>query len=368
MKNRFIQFLSLVALVGITASCDNDFNVSDDWSDVTVVYSLLDPAADTNWIRIERGYLGAAAASQSYGIPDSLYYDSLVVSLNEYNATGELVRSFTLDRDNTSRDRQPGVFTTNDYRLYRTTEPINEDFVYEVIVKQTNSKFTDVKARTEIVGGRKATGVDFGFINPLDINGAPSQFNGALELSQSKRAAIYQAYFTFRYREYDILTKEKVLKTISFKYGSIEGEAANATPVRFNSSMNLFNTMVANQVPVDENKLRFVHSMRIDVYAGGAQLAKYMILNAPSDGVNKEKPEFPQIEEGTGLFSSRTVLSLDSVDFPRANSGTGPYTSFIENFYLSGVLCDRNFVRVSSQDTLVCKVDPINGRQGKPYR
>lgn len=364
MKNRILLALSFLGLLTVTISCDNDFSVSDDWSDVTVVYSLLDPVADTNWVRIERGYLGDAAASQSYGIPDSLYYDSLVVILNEYNSSNELVKTITLDRDNTSRDRQPGVFTTNDYRLYRTTEKINEESIYEVIVKQTDAKFTDVKARTEIVGGKiPGSSFDFGFQRPRDVFPAPQEFNGTVKIDPSKRAKIYQVYFTFDYKEYDIVTKVETMKTIYFKFASLQGEATNASEITFNSTINTFNTIVANQIPVDDNKLRFVENMKIDVYAGGSDLQKYMALNAPTTGVNQSKTEFPQIEEGTGLFSSRTVISLNDVDFPRANSGQGPYTGDYDSFYLSRVMCDRNFVKLSSQDTLICKIQP-NGRPG----
>ncbi len=370
MKNKFLLALSFLGLLSITVSCDNDFSVSDDWSDVTVVYSLLDPAADTNWVRIERGYLGGAAASQSYGIPDSLYYDSLVVILNEYNTAGELQTTINLVRDNTSRDRQPGVFTTNDYRLYRTTEKINEESIYELIVKQTNSKFTDVKARTEIVGGQIPQSFsDFGFRVPRDIPNAASQFTGVVTVDASKRAEIYQVFITFEFKEYDLITKEESFRSINFKYSTLEGEAAQADPITFNTSFSSFNTFIANAVPVDENKLRFVENMKIDVYAGGNYLQKYMALNGPSSGINQNKPEFPQIEEGTGLFSSRTVISLDGVDFPRGSgTGTGPYTDFYDKFYLSGILCDRNFVKLTSQDTLVCFVDPIKGRIGKHYK
>ncbi len=369
MKNRFLLALSFFGLLSITVSCDNDFSVSDDWSDVTVVYSLLDPVADTNWVRIERGYLGNAAASQSYGIPDSLYYDSLVVILNEYNSSNELVKTITLDRDNTSRDRQPGVFTTNDYRLYRTTEKINEESVYEIIVKQTNSKFTDVKARTEIVGGQiPGSSFDFGFVKPRDVTQAQRSFNGDVEVDPSERAVIYQVYFTFEYKEYDIVTKEEAFKTIYFKYATVEGEGAKGSTITFNTSFSTFNTFIANAVPVDENKLRFVENMVIDVYAGGSALQKYMALNANTNGINQTKPEFPQIEEGTGLFSSRTKITLDGVDFPRANNGEGPYLTDYNSFYLSGILCNRNFTKLSSNDTLVCKVQPNGVRRGEHYK
>ncbi len=369
MKKRILGALSLIGLMSLSVSCDNDFSVSDDWSDVTVVYSLLDPAADTNWVRIERGYLGDAAASQSYGIPDSLYYDSLVVILNEYNEGNELQRTITLERDNTSRDRQPGVFTTNDYRLYRTTEPIDDEFIYEIVVQQTNAKFTDVRARTEIVGGQDPNSFDaFGFITPRDRPGIAREYLGSIKIVPSERAVIYQVYFTLRYKEYDIVTKEETFKSVYFQYATLQGEAINRAELTFSTTENNFAALVAKDIPVNENKIRFVEGMKIDVYAGGEDLLKYMILNAPTTGVGQTKPEFPQIEEGTGLFSSRTVLSLDDVDFRRTNLGAGIYTNDFDDFYLAPALCDRNFVRVIGGDSLVCTQQPNGQLLGQPYR
>lgn len=369
MKNRYFKALTILSLAFAVLSCDNDFSVSDDWEDVTVIYSLLDPAADTNWVRVERGYLGNAVASASYNIPDSLYYDSLVVFLYELDAQGNQVDSLYLERDNTSRGRGPGVFTSSEYRIYRTAEPINEESTYRIYVKKTNSKFIDASGITEIVGGQiPGNNFDFGFNVPRDIVNAPSEFLGKVEIDPSDRATIYQVYFTFKYKEYDLQTKTSVNKSIYFQYASLEGEGATSVgEITFNTPFSSFLSSIAEQVPADRTKLRFVEEMVIDVYAGGSNLQKYMALNAPTAGINQNKPEFPGIENGTGLFSSRTKITLEDVDFPRSNLGGGPYTTFYNQFYLSGILCERNFVKVSSNDTLICDLDPNGNLVGKHY-
>ena len=145
------HFLLLSLLILSIVSCDNEFNVNDDWQDVTVVYSLLDPSADTNWVRVQRGYLGDAPPSVSYDRPDSLYYDSLVVYLKAFDGQSQLKDSIYLYKDE-SRELEPGTYTTAGYRLYRTSAPLDMDYTYQLNVKKTNAKFTDAKATTELVG------------------------------------------------------------------------------------------------------------------------------------------------------------------------------------------------------------------------
>ncbi len=342
-------------------SCDNDFSVSDDWQDVTVVYSLLDPTADTNWVRIERGYLGNAPASASYDQPDSLYYDSLVVYLLEINTNGDQVDSLYLDRDNTSRDRQPGVFTTQNYRLYRTTQKINEESTYNLVVKKTNAKFTDASASTEIVGGILPGRLNgFTFTNPSPLVGGIREFEGYVYLNPSDRAVIYQIYFTFNYEEYDINTKQSVDKSIYFKYATVDGDAATRDDIRASPAMALFYAAIANQVPYDETKLRFFKDIDMTAYAGGDDLAKYMQLNQPQTGINQTAPEFPGIDNGIGLFSSRTDVYLANVTM----------RDYIEQqMILSGLLCDRRFAFIKSNtDTQICISVPGFKNELGPYQ
>ena len=49
----------LLLIVIIIIGCDTDFDVNADWKETTVVYGLLDASLDTQYIRINKGYLGS---------------------------------------------------------------------------------------------------------------------------------------------------------------------------------------------------------------------------------------------------------------------------------------------------------------------
>lgn len=363
MKGKFaLKVFGLLTLATVI-SCDNEVKINDDWEDVTVVYALLDPAADTNWVRIERGYLGNAPAAASFDSPDSLYYENINAYLLEYNSNGNLVGdTIFLERDDSNRQREEGTFTSSGYRIYRTQESINYESTYELNVVKPDPKFTDAKATTAIVEPRKIDKSGLRFIEPNDISGAIRVLRGTVTLNSSENATIYQVYITFKYTEYDLNTKQETEKQITFLHATVSGTAANGSRVTIIRSKNDFLNSLAGQIEADDSKLRFISDRPIEMmaYAGGESLDKYMALNAPSNTLNQNKPEFPGIEQGTGLFSSRTSIEMDNVQFPYRGT-----TDFWYEFYLNGNLCDRNFAIVETDgDTLICDRG-VNGRNEK---
>lgn len=341
------KILALLSTVMLIWSCDNEFNVNDKWEDVTVVYALLDPTANINWVRVERGYLGTEAASVSFGRPDSLYYDSLDVILQEIK-NGQVTRSLSLVIDSTSRELEPGEFTTEGYRLYKTSAKLDEEATYKLIVKKPGTGYADAMATTELVGGYKTTFSGFRFKSPRPVSNPP-KFNGNVEWFESTNADIYEVDIYFTYKEMDVKTREVKDTTIKMDYDLLEGSSIQGSELRSRKSLNDFYDELAGKVPQKAGVLRFFDRMRIDVWAGGESLAKYIELNKPLDGINESKPEFPGIENGVGLFSSRTRIVLEDIFL-------GDRVK--ESYYLDELLCDRHFAVLEGIDTCTCEVVP----------
>lgn len=338
------KLLGLLSVLMLMASCDNDFNVNDDWEDVTVVYALLDPAANVNWVRVERGYLGTAPASASFGNPDSLYYDSLEVILEEVR-NGSVVRTLNLEKDTETKSLEPGLFTTDGYRLYKTTAKLDDQAVYNLIVKKPGTTFPDAKASTELVEATENSFSGFRFKSPRPV-GNPPRFTGTVEWFESENAAIYEVDIYFTYKEMEIATREVEKHTVKIDYDLLEGASIQGSEIRSRRTLNDFYSEVAKAVPEKEGVMRFYDRMRIDVWAGGEDLAKYIQLNKPLSGINESKPEFPGIEQGIGLFSSRTRIVLEDIFL-------GDRVE--ESYYLDELLCDRDFAVLESVDTCICE-------------
>ena len=57
MKNiRFI--LALFAFIAVFNSCSTDVELYADYKDVAIIYAMLNPRADTNFVKITRAFCG----------------------------------------------------------------------------------------------------------------------------------------------------------------------------------------------------------------------------------------------------------------------------------------------------------------------
>lgn len=360
-KMKYLTIFSFITLISLFASsCDNDFNINDDWKDITVVYGLLDPAADTNWVRVQRAYLGEAAASASYGEVDSLYYDTTAISVyllaytrGADGSLGNPVDSITLKPDFTSRKLNDGIYTTDGFRLYRTTEDIEEEKTYRLMVKKTNTNHPDASSITEIVGAKLQGNNGFRFVLPNPNVVSARIFNGRIEWYQSKLAEIYEVDVYFFYKEYNRQTGAIEHLSQKIDYATLEGiQALPDASGKVELSGDPFDlyTKLSSALPeLKPNTLRFFKSITIEIWSGGEDLAKFIELNKPTEGVNSSKPEFPDIENGVGLFSSRTSIDIDNVAMTNEMS---------TSYYLSSALCDKGFAIVTSGDTCYCTRTP----------
>ncbi len=354
LKNT-IALLSLLFLL----ACDNELDINTDWKDVAVVYGLLDATADTNFIRIERGYLGSEPARNSYDKPDSLYYKELTAVLNRYrigdnNERGSLAESYNLIQDFTSRQlNDNGPFTTEGYRLYRVPESaiITDGFEYELVVSKPSGP--DVTASSRVLDTLR-------IIRPPDLISG-REFNGLLEwTSLDGRIFLFQPYYYFYYKEYNLDTKESVIKEIVYQYPDVPRKSSGNYEIKFANQAAFF-SYIANRIETKPNVLRFFDHMRFEVWGADENLTTYMNLKAPASTFNQNRPDFTNVENGVGIFASRFKVSLDNVTL--SDAGSFSYRDYLNQ---SQIMCAKRFafVDVSTGDTCVCNdlPGPSNGR------
>lgn len=349
MKLSFL--IPLVMLMAFT-SCDNDLEITDTWSDVTIVYGLLDPLADTNYVRIERGYLGTEPAANSFDEPDSFFYDNLSVELNWYNDNDILVSSVQLIEDNTTRElNDNGPFSVQDaYRIYRvpTGTPISTDFEYELIITKANEQITS--ARTEII---EADGFvflgDFVTIPPLQ---QPLMRSGNMKFkNRASNAAYYEGYMSFYWQETDQITKVVTDHSIRFKYGSQEATISEEYNIGPAGGVDAMFGLIANRIPIKQNVLRKFSKIKVEVLGADEDLYTYATLNTPSTSINQNRPTFSNITNGEGIFSSRFTYVLDDI---LLNDAGNPL-SLNDRLLLTESMCPLRFIRLQGIDTCICK-------------
>ncbi len=360
------KFLLFGFLGVLLFSCENDFSVNGEKEDVTAVYGLLDAKRGANnLIRIQRSWLGNAPASASFDNPDSLYYDldEIAVFLEEYaindnGTTGELMNTFSITDTAQLPLNDNGPFTTQGHYLYRVNEELNEDRRYRLVIKKMDGS-PDVTSETDLVGpnilgatpGSPQQG--FRFVQPRQIGSTstPPEFGGTIEWRPSTNAVVYEIDVFFTYQDYEEATK-KLGPEITIKLDYETREAPSGAPDKISAVTDAsgFYDKIAGKLDEKPGFLRFFKNMRVVIYAGGEDLLRYAELNQPLSGVAQTRPEFPGVENGIGLFSSRTSVSIDNVILTRGTNG-------LENkFFLSSPLCPLRFAIASAGDTCTCEV------------
>lgn len=353
---RLFYFLLFLFVLTIS-SCDNELKITADWKDTTVVFGLLDPLSDENYIRIERGYLGSEAASNSFNEPDSFFYNSLAVEMNWYDIQNVIQGSVTLVEDRTKVLNDNGPFDVgSDYRLYKIPNgtPIDPEFEYEIVITKPNEEVTI--ARTTILNPNKIV------INGSSLNG-PNTISPTLRSStlnfrnidgnERSSAALFQVYMNFYWKEFDQNTGLVVQDSIRFKYG--EQRARSEYVIGPSGGTDGMFSLIANRIPVKANVLREFQKIKFEVWAADQNLLTYSELKTPSTGINQNRPNpadaLGLVENGIGIVASRFKKEYDNVQF---NSSGNP-VSLKDNLLISPNMCPLRFIRLQGTDTCICK-------------
>ena len=74
---RFIYWISLTILI-IFSSCETDFELNAPYKTIPVVYGLLDQSLDTQFIKINKSFLGILNNANFAPINDCTQFDYLI--------------------------------------------------------------------------------------------------------------------------------------------------------------------------------------------------------------------------------------------------------------------------------------------------
>ncbi len=345
-----IYILALVSV--ITASCNNTIEPNGNWSDVTVIYGLLDPAADTNWVRVQRGFLGKQNPNLSFSISDSLYYKNITVILESYKiladgGLGSKVDSFVMIKDSTSRTLAPGVFAGDGHYLFRTQEKLDYNLKYKVSVIKHDGGPT-ASAVTSLVHNPQSQTSGFRFKNPDLTSLYKNEYIGQLEWYAAEGASIYKVDFTFFYKEFDTITEQVEHKHVEVKDFSILTAYNSLEYYSYSPPRNVMYRELAKRIGLPgKHTIRFFEKIKFTIWAASPEFHVYTRVNAPKESINAFVPEVPGIENGTGLFASRTSITLDNIPF---------HSDVRSSFYLSQALCNRGFAAAQGLDTCFCEI------------
>lgn len=315
MKRFFVLLSVLFSFLVTFNACSTDVDLYADYKNIMVIYGLLDSGADTNFIKINKAFLGPGNALQIAQISDSNNYPGkLDAKLIEYRALAhgthfQKTDEFPLDTI-TIHDKEPGVFYYPDQMVYYTSHKIKNNteqykYRYEIQVQNGDSLVSSV---TNIVGG------DSFSIPKSSIDLSSTASTGSISWSACPNASIYEVVLKFHFIEVSV-SNDSVERVMTWALGSHpESQLTNVNgqySIPFAASQFIENLALwlgsDTLNPRVKERVIFQPPLEVALAAGGDELYNFITVNGPSNSIVQTLPEYSNINGGYGVFSSRTM-------------------------------------------------------------
>lgn len=322
------QFILIYLIAGLSgllvSSCSTDFDLNAPYDQIPIVYGILDPTTDTQYVKINRTFLAPENNQLYASVNDSNLYTTVAAKVEEY-LDGSLTNTFVLE-EKWVGDIEEGLFYSDSQKVFYFVAPggLNEEATYKLNIDVAEESET-IYAETEMV---KTSGLHFDetFLaivqwNNLGFARTSTLSDGVYEDETPKwittyNGKRYELLMRFHYLEYTD-TNVYTSKYIDWSLGSQTSSSTAGNQELFKKiSGSAFYDMIKGKLEnyayeADVYK-RVVRNVELFVYAGNEDLSTYIELSTPSTGLVKEKPIFTNIKGGYGLFASRTNARLNT--------------------------------------------------------
>ncbi len=308
----------LLTFVLIFSSCETDFDVNAGWQEMTVVYGLLDASTDTQYIRINKAYLGEGDAMMMAQYSDSINFnpDDLEVTLSKLGTSV----SISLDtisgiiKDALDFNGNPGIFATDNHIIYRAITPSNfltKNFRYAISIENLISG-NSVSSSTEVISDFSfkdfSSSSKWGFYNPF-FPDSTKFTTKTVKWQKVEHGEVYQVDVRFNYLE------NGELKSLLW---SQEQEVFEGSTMQIRMEGIDFFNFLTNSLVADNSIIREFVNLDLIMTVGTESLNNYITANGPVNDLAQQRPQFSNIDNGIGIFSSRytyTEYDLELSDY-----------------------------------------------------
>ena len=344
IMNKLVYILFL--LITITFfSCETDIDVNAEYEDITVVYGLLDPALDTHYIKINKAFLGATSALELAADANNFDYPAGELDVIVESSDGT---QYYLTRTVNEIPKDPGIFDNSTNVLYRFVEPaLSSNLNYTL--KISNSALNkEITAETGIVGDitidrPQASTSKF---NLFSSTGEYLEYK--VEVTTGNDIGRIEAKLFFNY--YDIYTLasglDSVFRSVEITLGDNRTtKTGGGESLEWGLKGEIFFEKIVSAVPPMSANLshRRLDNISLEFLIAGTELSTFMSVNAPSTSVNQNRPNYTNIINGIGIFSSRSNKTWTSSIDPLTSNQINLSNGTIEYLATHSSLANRGF-------------------------
>ncbi len=321
-----LLFILFFITIFIFNSCKTSFDVNAEWEDISVVYCLLDPNDSIHYVKLNKCFLGEESAYVMAQISDSSNYADAKVKLisGTLKKSGEFIEDesgqvIILEKTN-EIGKDPGIFANDINILYRTPGSatiLDKNKDYKLLIEIDGKNIID--SYTHLISLDQ---LNISNLISLNLSEIGSSVIGWRSIENAK---LYEMSVLFTYTE--IYGNDTTTKTISWAQQSKEskhtdGNESMSISIKGEMFLQYVASTIKNAPDYNPNALRVVNSyiifpndpnnprnkypISLKYYVATEDLNTYIQVSQPTSTIVQEKPSFSNINNGLGIFSSRS--------------------------------------------------------------
>lgn len=322
-KTIWTKAVLFIGILGLL-SCDNELDVAADWKEIAIVYGAINPSVDKNYVRIQRAYLDENTSALAFSsLKDSLYFDTLIVYVDEFQ-NGQFTQRMELskvDGNLIGIPKDTGVFYSDENILYELNADIKAslfatDWSYRLTVQNpkngyvataTATSLGDIQARSPIspTGGSVYISANQNHVVPVIFQ-------------EGKHARAYRVAMNVVIEETKISNpSEKEIKNLEWVMinSGETRELRGFNDANYKVLSAGFFAMLKSRLDIDETVERRLVSYDLVFYGISDDFNTFLSVLQPSTTIVQKKPEFTNVDNGLGIFTSRNITIFDNRTF-----------------------------------------------------
>lgn len=293
-----LQIFAVILLFLHLQSCSTDVDNYADYKDITIVYGLLETNTDTTFIKITKAFLGPGNALVMALNPDSSNYigklDARLLGKKGNIDLPEIILDTITKHNKLAGD---SIFYFPQQKLYYTTSYIDPAATYTLKI---NRGAQTIEASTNLVQ-------DFNVLQPAARFNFASTIATLVKWRAAENGKRHEVILRFNFEELFAGSSDTIKRQMVWNMGTKTAKSADGTEeLEISYNGDDFYTRLASIIDVNAlNVKRFAGTLDLYISSGGEDLTTYIEVNAPSNSIIQEIPQFSNIENGYGIFSSR---------------------------------------------------------------
>lgn len=327
----------LLALLAGAYSCSTDIELNAPYESRTVVYGLLEPQLDTQWVKVNRTWLGDGNNLEIAMISDSSEYQpgDFTGKIEEWSG-GSLVQSYTLYDTLLENKSTDGIFFAPEHRAYYCVTPsgLNSSSLYRLNLDFENKE--DVEATTDIIAEQPGS---ISFPPSLatfelawaNVSGFTTTYNNqTFEWNSTNNAKRYEARLRIHIVEnvwedeaHTILAESRPV-TLEWFIGtrstndadggeSLDVEVSGSSFYQFLASKLDADPMITREFGIWDAEEQFTRAIDFVLTIANEELDTYLDINEPVTNIVQERPNYTNVTNGLGIFASRSQNMVTGV-------------------------------------------------------